>query len=270
MKNQVKLICIDVDGTLVDSTKAVPQKNKQAIRRAFFEKGVKIAILSGRIEPSVRSYMEILGIKGAIPSLGGCLVRDENGQVIYENTLDKDAALDIYNVSNELGCAFFYYYHDKWSINPGQDYWKASEEKATSLKGEMLDLEPVIKKQAPNKILGVNENVERLLELKKYIETKHGDKIDCILSQACFMEIVPKNTNKGTAVIELCKYYKIQPEEAMAIGDYYNDIDMFKAAGISVAMANAPEDIKKMTTYCTENDNGHCGVAEAIEKFVLN
>ena len=55
----------------------------------------------------------------------------------------------------------------------------------------------------------------------------------------------------------------------MAIGDYYNDIAMFNASGISVAMANSPEDIKKQVTYVTKADNVHCGVAEAIYSFMV-
>ena len=54
----------------------------------------------------------------------------------------------------------------------------------------------------------------------------------------------------------------------MSLGDYYNDIDMFKASGISVAMANAPDDIKQMATYVTQADNVNAGVAEAIYRFL--
>ena len=74
--------------------------------------------------------------------------------------------------------------------------------------------------------------------------------------------------NKGTAVQALCRHYGLQKENVMSIGDYYNDIDMFLASGISVAMANAPEDIKSQVTYVTKADNLRCGVAEAICRFL--
>ena len=55
----------------------------------------------------------------------------------------------------------------------------------------------------------------------------------------------------------------------MAVGDYYNDLDMFRTAGISVAVANAPDDVKAVTTYVTSRDSEHCAVAGAIERFAL-
>ena len=78
----VKLICIDVDNTLVDDQKNIPEPNREAIRWAHFEKGAHIAINSGRIAPSTRDYMERLGVHDAYPSLNGCVVQDWDGTLI--------------------------------------------------------------------------------------------------------------------------------------------------------------------------------------------
>lgn len=268
MNCPIRLICLDVDGTLVDDAKRLPEKNIEAIRHAHFEKGIHIAIISGRIESSVRSYMEKLGIREAVPSLGGCLVRDYDGRIIQDNLIDTEAALGINDISNELGCTYFYYHHDDWCINPGNDYWMRQEQQATGLKGMVTDLSKKIAIQAPNKILGVNSDPAKVIELKESIERRYRDKIDCFLSTPQFLEIVPKGINKGTAVDALCAHYGIGRENVMAIGDYYNDVDMLKVAGLSVAMANAPLDIKAMASYSTQADNGHCGVAEAIARFI--
>lgn len=269
MNFPIKLICLDVDGTLADENKAVPQKNIEAIRWAHFEKGVHIAVLSGRIEPSVRNYMDILGINEAVPSLNGCLVRTYDGKLIEENLIDPEAALGILEIAKSLDCAYFYYHHDRWCLNPGHDYWLESEQKATGIMGTVTDLESQIRRQTPNKILGVNSDPAKTLMLKRTIEERYGDKVDCVLSTALFLEIMPKGVNKGTAVDALCRHYNITRENVMAVGDYYNDVAMFRAAGVSVSMANAPKDIQEMTTYTTINDNGHCGVAEAIGKFIV-
>ena len=92
--------------------------------------------------------------------------------------------------------------------------------------------------------------------------------MDCFKSDPRFLEIVPKGINKGTAVKALCRFYGIEKENVMSIGDFYNDIDMFRESGISVAMANAPEDVKSQASFVTQADADHAGVAEAIYRFL--
>ena len=264
----IKLICIDVDNTLVDDEKNIPEGNRQAIRRAHFEMGAHIAINSGRIAPSTRDYMERLGVHDAYPSLGGCIVQDRDGSVIEEHFIDKEVSLEINAISREIGCTLFVYHHDRWYLDPGNDYWAESEYNATKIRGIITDTDLFIRTQAPNKMLGVQMDPSRTDMLMERIAVKYSAYIDCFKSDPKFLEIVPKGVNKGTAVQALCRHYGIERCNVMSIGDYYNDMDMFRASGISVAMANAPDDIKKMVSYVTEADNIHCGVAEAISRFL--
>ena len=266
--NPIKLICIDVDNTLVDEDKNIPEGNREAIRWAHFSKGVHIAINSGRIAPSTRDYMDRLGVQDAYPSLGGCIVQDRDGTIIEESFIDREVSLEINAVARELGCTLFIYHHDKWYLDPGNDYWAGSEFKATGIRGIILDTDRFIRSQAPNKMLGVQADPSRTDLLMERIAVRFGACIDCFKSDPRFLEIVPKGINKGTAVQALCRHYGIEQCNVMSIGDYYNDLDMFRASGISVAMANAPEDIKKQVSYVTEADNAHCGVAEAIFRFL--
>lgn len=265
---QIRLICIDVDNTLVDDSKNIPEGNRRAIRRACFEKGAHIAINSGRIAPSTRDYMERLGIQDAFPSLGGCIVQDWDGSIIEEHFIDREVSLEINAVSREIGCTLFVYLHDNWYIDPGNDFWARSEYNATKVRGIVTDTDAFIRSQAPNKMLGVQIDPSRTDLLMERIAARFSSYIDCFKSDPKFLEIVPKGINKGTAVQALCRHYGIERCNVMSIGDYYNDMDMFRASGISVAMANAPDDIKRMVSYVTEADNIHCGVAEAISLFL--
>lgn len=269
MNCNVKLLCLDVDGTLVDDTKNLPLKNLEAIRWAHFEKGVHIAIISGRNEPSVRNFMDMFGIQEAVPSLNGCLVRDYDGTMIQEHLIDCETALGIHEIAKELGCTYFYYHHNDWCVNFGQEKWWQQEQEASGSKGFVTDLDAKIRQQEPNKILGVNEDPQLTCRLKASIEKRYADEVDCFLSTPQFLEILPKGVSKATAVDALCVHYGIGRENVMAIGDFYNDVDMLKAAKIAVAMANAPKDIQAMATYTTKADNSHCGVAEAIARFIM-
>lgn len=263
----MKLICIDVDNTLVDDQKNIPEPNREAIRWAHFERGAHIAINSGRIAPSTRDYMERLGVHDAYPSLNGCVVQNWDGSFIEENNIVREVALEINSMSRSLGCTMFVYHHDLWYLDPGNDYWAESEFRATNIRGTITDTDSLIRDTAPNKMLGVQIDPVATDLLKERITGRFSEYVDCFKSDPRFLEIVPKGVNKGSAVKALCRHYGIEKKNVMAIGDYYNDIDMFLASGISVAMANAPDDIKSQVSYVTEADNLHCGVAEAIYRF---
>ena len=83
----------------------------------------------------------------------------------------------------------------------------------------------------------------------------------------CF-EIMGEGVNKCSGVERLAAMHGIQMDEVMTLGDYYNDVPMLQAAGLGVAMGNAPEDVKACADYVTDT-NENDGVAKAIEKFVL-
>ena len=265
----IELISIDVDFTLVDDDKRIPARNREAILWARYQKGVHIAINSGRIAPSVRTYMEEIGIDDAYPSLGGCIVQSSDGAIIEEHTIDGTTAKAIRDIGRELDCGMFMYHHDDWFLDHGMEYWADSETKASRTRGTMTDLEELLKGMDPNKILAAHLTPERTSELERRIRQRFSGIVDCFKSSPWYLEVVPRGVNKGTAIQALCRHYGIGRENVMAIGDYYNDIDMLNASGLPVAMANAPADVKALARYVTKADNNRSGVAEAIYKFIV-
>lgn len=264
----IKLVAIDVDGTLVDDNKNITEENLKAINWAHTQKGVHFTINSGRIAPSVHHYMEQLKVYEPYPSLGGVLVHSWDGQIMAENTINEEAALAINALSRSLGCTNFVYQNNTWYIDPGNDFWVQSEIKATNIMGHVLNTDIAIKSAPTHKMLGVSLETPKLQHLMSEIQRQFSLYVDCSLSSPNFLEILPKGINKGTAINALKTYYGLEKNNIMAIGDYYNDIDMFNVAGISVAMCNAPKDVQQEAKYITKSDNIHSGVAEAIYKFI--
>ena len=76
------------------------------------------------------------------------------------------------------------------------------------------------------------------------------------------------NIDKGTGVKDLLEKINIDPSEAIAIGDNFNDIPMIENVGMGVAVKNGVDEIKSVANYVTENDNNHNAVAEVIQKFI--
>ena len=266
---KTKLICCDIDDTLLAKDKSLPEANCKAIRKAVLEENIPFAILSGRSAPSVRDYMKQIGVQGVIPSLGGCLIEDWNGNILEENNIESAVALELYDLAKSMNCLFLAYYRDDWYIEPQNHYWEEYEYYAVKIKPIVTSVPPVLKKINPNKTLGVCQETSKLKQLQQAILQRYAGIVDCFLSSPNYLEIVPHGVNKGTAIDALCRHYGIKKDNVMAIGDYYNDVDMFKTAGISVAVNNAPDDIKAMTTYVTSADCSHGAVAEAIERFCI-
>ena len=268
MDNRIKLISLDVDNTLVDKDKIIPAANIEAVRWAHFEMRAHIAVNSGRISQSTRDYMQRLGVCDAFPSLGGCIVQRWDGSFIEENIIDREVARAINSIARKLGCTNFIYHRDTWHLDPGNEFWASSEYQATKVMGTFLDTDQFLRSTSPNKMLGVHIEPERTTRLQELIQKDYSAFVDCFKSDPRFLEIVPKGINKGTAIRALCSFYGIERENVMSIGDFYNDIDMFRESGISVAMANAPEDVKSQASFVTQADADHAGVAEAIYRFL--
>ena len=102
------------------------------------------------------------------------------------------------------------------------------------------------------------------VELKK----EYGDKYSIAISKPFFLEVTKLGVDKGTAIVKLADILGIKIEEVIAVGDSFNDLPMLKAAGTSVAVANAQPEIRKITDYIvSSNDEG--GIAELINKFIF-
>jgi Cof subfamily protein (haloacid dehalogenase superfamily) len=118
-----------------------------------------------------------------------------------------------------------------------------------------------------SKVLWIDDPV-RIKKLSTEIRNHFGDNLKCVSSMSHFLEFVSKIAGKGIALAEICKLYDIDKSEIIAVGDNYNDVCMLEYAGLSVAVENAPDDIKAICDHITKSNNND-GVAEIIERFIL-
>lgn len=121
---------------------------------------------------------------------------------------------------------------------------------------------------------GIVGKYEKLKEIKEILKTLE---LDCniILYYASdnkeygFLEVLSNNASKEKALLQFMNFKNISSEELISIGDNFNDVGMFKISGISVAVANAPEEVKKAAKFVTSRTNNEGAVAEAIEMFII-
>lgn len=272
-----KLVCIDMDGTLLDSHHRVSERNKEALKKAI-EKGVHIAISTGRVFPSVRIYGNIIGVNAPLICSNGSYIKDKNtGEVIFKSTLDRETYFKICDIINKY--KFLAYVDSTDGLIADTDIpeddshrlmnsWVDEEEKIKFYKyDDLRDAYDEHGEDILKFIIIKKEEGPNIEEAKEEFEALEG--VDLVYASwgGC-IEIMKKGTSKGSAVKALADKLGISLEEVICIGDSGNDISMLEEAGLSVVMGNAPDFIKEYGDYITDT-NENDGVAKAIEKFIL-
>lgn len=268
----IKLITIDVDGTLVSPLKRLSKKNIIEIDRAR-DMGVHIALASGRPFHSMERYIEKLGLMQE-----GHFSVCQNGSYIVDNGTKKwisgsfqtvqdlihlDELMEPFNVEvSAMDDVGFYTRHRKPSF-----YTKAS-----ALINK-LSLTEVAYEDLPNDthfgrflVLGSSSSIKNVL---KNIPNELKDNYYAVQTAPFQIEVMNKNANKGIAVRALAKNLGITADEIMSIGNEKNDIPMLEQTGFPVAMANAVDELKPHAKFITKS-NLKSGVGYAIEKLTKN
>ncbi|MBO9129172.1 Cof-type HAD-IIB family hydrolase [Bacillus sp. 165] len=284
----MKLIALDLDGTTLNSTKEISDENIGAIKKAQ-QQGHIVMILSGRSQTSINEQLAKYGLD--------CPVGGNNGTAIYVNgklvelnslspTQNQKVAVEIekeyvpYNISTNKGIfaprnwserlesvllsgrvpeEYYENKHYKMFTTPphvyGHSFFDQVEEiinnkDFTVQKFLILGLDPEQKKRMQQNLQSIEET---------YVAG----------SSPFNLEVTHFNGNKGYGLKVMARYFNIPLEDTVAIGDENNDIPMFNAAGLSIAMGNAEEEVKKHSDIVTLSNDEH-GVAYAIERYILN
>ena len=164
------------------------------------------------------------------------------------------------------------YKDDEWYIEE-MDEWAKQESEITNIIPTVVNFNELIEtwreeKTGPNKILCMaNPNEINLLK-EEMNSNDNVNVLNIYPSKTTYLEIMPTNASKTSAINYLEKKFNINKAEIIAMGDNYNDVDMLKYAGIGIAMGNAPDDVKKNADDVTLT-NDEDGVAEAISKYLL-
>lgn len=271
-----KLICLDMDGTLLDTNKKISDRTKNAIKKAH-EKGVKIAISTGRVFISAKYYANMLGISAPIIASNGAYIKEKDKEeIIYKSPIDESLCKDIINIAKNYEFHFYLNTCDTIiSAKPypkGYTYLEMSNELPDDMKVH-LEVNTNLEEEATNrngqivKAICISDDREMLENARKEVESLGN--LEIVSSLGDNFEIMNKEVSKGKGVKVLADFYGISQDEVICMGDGENDLSMIKYAGLGVVMGNAPDSIKKYADYIADtNDND--GVAKVIEEFVLD
>lgn len=265
----IKLIAMDLDDTLLNDDGYISEENKEAVRRAV-AKGVKVTLATGRMALSARKHAKELYLDVPIITYNGALIEQAgNAGILYRKVIPAALGIEVVRMLYPKEIHIQVFIKDSvytYKANPHSEAY----EKMTGIKIITTDLIALLEKEpeGADKILCIADE-QVLIAATEEIRRTYAELLHFTTSRPYYLDIIEKTVNKGSALKALAEKYGILPEEVMAIGDNFNDIEMIRYAGIGVAMDNAQAELKCVADYITESNQKN-GVARAIEKFVLN
>ena len=267
----IKLVAIDMDGTLLNSKKELLEETKQYFKN-FHNKNTEtlLVLCTGRPETGIRPYLKDLGYLEE-----NHYIISQNGANIYESQTGKrvmDAFVDSAAIQKwiELGKK-----HGISVMGAGVDYYYSFEEDPTEwmefdVKLVSGKLKRIPTKESLNtdfyKILLMGDE-EQLNEFETYIPEEWRDEFYVVRSQKYLVEVLTKGVNKAFGLEKLAQKLNIEPSEIAAIGDAANDIEMLEYAGLAIAMGNASEEVKAIADIVTDTNENN-GVIKAIDNLI--
>ncbi|MBJ8325170.1 Cof-type HAD-IIB family hydrolase [Streptococcus pacificus] len=268
---QIKLLALDLDGTLFNSQKEVPFLNKIAITQAK-NKGVKVVITTGRPLKAIGNLLEFLDLKSQEDysiTFNGGLIQKNNGDSLFQKTLSRKEVERITEMLLSLGLPVDILSDSKsYTLAAGNHHSLYPSANVLLDFHNIKTLDELPHDIVYNKVVSVFDADYLDQQLPKIPKQFH-EAFEIFKSRDILLEMMPKGVDKGSALAILGEHLGIKREEMMAIGDEENDLSMLRWVGFPVAMKNASETVKKEITRLTSRTNDESGVAEAIEKYIL-
>lgn len=269
----IKLLILDIDGTIAGKSNQVNETVQKVIEKVQ-NKGIHVALATGRMYRSALRFH--YSINGQLPIIAynGAWIQDpKNGQIYSHIPLPKQIALGLLDYYQKpewrSQVEVHFYINDQLYVQEITENTQSYIQRAEVNPIELHDLHSLLNVD-PTKVLALchDPNLTEILgtTLRNIYQQK-----DVYLTQstAIYLEATHPSVNKGYAVKYLAeKILNLESKQVMAIGDNFNDLEMLKYAGLSVAMKDAPQKVQNQADWVTKTVEED-GVVVAIEKFLL-
>ena len=272
----IRLIGIDVDGTLLDTRGQIPQQNIDAIHDAVAA-GIHVALVTGRSYPFARPIADPLPSSLTLIVSNGAVERGMDGSTFARRLLSRGVARSVLDSTRPFRhAAALVFDRDAarqvifetmdWEHPGRKAYWSRNQ----SLIAQSVPLEDALVED-PIQVM-FNGGVEAMRSLEKSLR---GEARECAVSLTEYVhrdfsliDVTAPSATKGRALAWRARQLGVAPDEVMAVGDNFNDLEMLEFAGLPVVMANAVSGLKERG-WAVTGDNDHAGLADAIRKLAL-
>jgi Cof subfamily protein (haloacid dehalogenase superfamily) len=259
---KISLVVSDVDGTLLPKSKILSDASKRAVTK-LHEAGIGFTIVSSRPTIGMSFLIEPLAITLPFGAFNGSSVVDARLKPIEQHLIPPATAQRSIDILNQFGVDIWLFTNDQWlTRNPDGEY--VGHEKLA------IKHDPAIVKEFTPyltdacKVVGASSDAALLQRCEVVMQQAVGAEATAVRSQTYYLDITPPGHDKGTFVAAMAKRLGISLDAVATIGDMQNDLPMFARSGVSFAMDNATDDVKKHATHVTDS-NERDGFAAAME-----
>ncbi|NLL78606.1 MAG: HAD family phosphatase [Clostridiales bacterium] len=267
---EIKVLVLDIDGTLTNSEKEITPETKRGILN-IQERGHKVMLASGRPTPGMKRYAKELELEkygGYLLSFnGGRIINCKTGEIVFQKILPSIVIPGLYRFAVNNDCGLITYLGDNIVLGTRMDDYIAIESRINGMPVQKVENFVDFVDFDVNKCL-MTAPPERAEQYEKELDKKYGDILSIYRSEPFFIEIMPKNVDKATSLDRMLSTVGLTRENAICCGDGFNDMTMIEYAGVGVAMGNAQEAVKEKADYIT-GSNDDDGLVEVIERFIL-
>lgn len=268
--SDIKMLVLDIDGTLTNSKKEITPETKKAII-AIQERGHKVMLASGRPTPGMRRYEQELELEkygGYLLSFnGGRIINCRTGEIVYQRVFPSVLVPKMYKFAQKNHCGLVTYFGDKIISAFQPDEYVSIESRINGMKVQMVPNFTDFVDFEVNKLLMTAEDA-KAERFESILNEEFGDIISVYRSEPFFIELMPKGVDKASSIDRMLDTVGLTRENIICCGDGYNDMTMIEYAGVGVAMANAQEKVKEKADYITKS-NDEDGIVQVIDEFIL-
>ncbi|MDR6294156.1 MULTISPECIES: HAD family hydrolase [Inquilinus] len=263
---RIALLISDVDGTLADPDKVVTPASVAAVAR-LRDAGIGFSIVSSRPPRGLSGLIGQLGLTVPLGGFNGGTIFRPDMSVVSALTVPEAAARLALETLRRFGADPWVFADNQWiATDPDGEYVPLERRTVGFDPTIVADLDPYLDRAG--KIVGASGDFDRLARCEAELQGLLGGSAIAGRSQRYYLDINHPEADKGHAVGRIAAAVGLDPSEVAVIGDAANDMPMFRAAGLSIAMGNAIDEAKALADVVTAS-NAEDGFAQAVDRFVL-
>ena len=262
---RIALVVSDVDGTLLTRDKVLTDRARAAVQK-LHQAGIGFTITSSRPTIGMHFLIEPLRITLPVGPFNGSSIVAPDMQPIEQHLLPASTTQRSLDMLTEFDIDIWLFTNEQWLTRDPRGEYVPREKQAIKADPTVIDdFAPYVANAC--KVVGSTSDPDLLIRCEQAMQQELGSRATAVRSQTYYLDVTPPGHNKGTFVQAMARRLGIATDAVATIGDMQNDIAMFRTSGLSFAMGNATDDVRKYATRVTAS-NEEEGFALAMETIL--
>jgi Cof subfamily protein (haloacid dehalogenase superfamily) len=262
----IRLVLVDVDGTLVTQEKILTERAKKAVH-ALHAKNILFAITSGRPPKGMKMLIDPLELKTPVAGFNGGVYTNPDLTVLSSRYVPEDVARKVVDLIRRHNLVPWLYTSTDWYVPDPKGPHVDREAWTVKFPPLVLaDFSPKLNEAV--KIVGVSDDLDAVAKCEADCQKQFTGAVSAQRSQPYYLDVTNVEANKGSVVAYLAQTLKLDPRQIATLGDMPNDVPMFEKSGLSIAMGQSSKEVQAKASAVTDTNENE-GFAKAIEKHFL-